>query len=69
MLNSHPHEFSIAAEAFLHVIKEDVCGPCLENNKNLAPVNLENVLECECRCEKIASLLETAKQYLSFAKE
>ncbi|MDV7340659.1 hypothetical protein RYZ26_13720 [Terasakiella sp. A23] len=67
MLNSRPNEFNDAAESIIRVVRDDVCAPCVKAGKNCQPVNLDNPLACQCRCEKVADILDTAKMYLNLA--
>ena len=41
----------------LDVIGNDICKKCVDPRKNNAKINLELPLKCECRCERIDTVM------------
>ncbi len=68
MLNSHPSECLIAGQDILAVVRDNICKPCVSQGLNMIDVDFENPLECQCRCEKVQELLNTAKGFLDLAE-
>ncbi|WP_126465052.1 hypothetical protein [Candidatus Terasakiella magnetica] len=62
-------ELRLVGNAYLKVIKESVCIPCVAEGNNHKPVDFDNVLECQCSCKKVEQTLEAARGLLEVAKE
>ena len=44
----------------LNIIGNDICKKCVDPRKNKAIINLEEPLKCECRCERVETVLTSA---------
>ena len=44
----------------LDIIGKNICKKCTDPRKNKVSINLEAPLKCECRCERIETVLTSA---------
>ena len=47
-------------DKLLNIIGNDICKICIDPRKNKAIINLEEPLKCECRCERVETVLTSA---------
>lgn len=53
--------FLSVSDELLRVVRDNLCSPCVAANLNEHDVDLDDPLNCPCRCERVKSILRNVR--------
>ena len=53
-----------AAEEIVRTVRQNICEPCADPQKDQFQIDPNDPLNCLCRCERVESLLDSAAMIL-----